>query len=96
MDLSGAQFILSSREKVRDDYLLPAPDVTESEAGPEFTVAALDALVRMKLTSFRLKDRVHLLDLLDVGLIDESWCDRFPPELGARLRELIESMEREL
>jgi len=42
----------------------------------------------MKLTSFRLKDRVHLLDLLDVGLIDEGWCDRFPPELGARFREL--------
>ena len=83
--------MLSSRGEVRADYLLPAPDVTESEAGPEFTVAALDALVRMKLTSFRLKDKVHLLDLLDVGLIDESWCDRFPPELGARLRELIES-----
>ena len=92
----SAIHIVFAREKVRDDYLLPAPDVTESEAGPEFTVAALDALVRMKLTSFRLKDRVHLLDLLDVGLIDESWCDRFPPELGTRLRELIESMEREL
>ena len=92
----SAIHIVFAREKVRDDYLLPAPDVTESEAGPEFTVAALDALVRMKLTSFRLKDRVHLLDLLDVGLVDESWCDRFPPELGTRLRELIESMEREL
>jgi hypothetical protein len=85
--------IVFAREKVRADYLLPAPDVTESEAGPEFTVAALDALVRMKLTSFRLKDKVHLLDLLDVGLIDEAWCNRFPPELGARLRELVESME---
>ena len=92
----SAIHIVFAREKVRDDYLLPAPDVTESEAGPEFTVAALDALVRMKLTSFRLKGRVHLLDLLDVGLIDESWCDRFPPQLGTRLRELIESMEREL
>lgn len=49
----------------------------------------------MKLTSFRLKDKVDLLDLLDVGLVDESWCDRFPPELGARLRELVECMERE-
>lgn len=92
----SAIHIVFAREKIREDYLLPAPDVTESEAGPEFTIAALDALVRMKLTSFRLKDKVHLLDLLDVGLIDESWCDRFPPELGTRLRELIESMEREL
>jgi hypothetical protein len=92
----SAMYIVFAREKVRADYLLPAPDVTESEAGPEFTVAALDALVRMKLTSFRLKDKVHLLDLLDVGLIDETWCNRFPPELGARLRELVESMEQEL
>jgi hypothetical protein len=49
----------------------------------------------MKLTSFRLKDKVHLLDLLEVGLIDASWCDRFPPLLGARLRELLESADRE-
>jgi hypothetical protein len=69
--------------------------VTESEAGPEFTVAALDALVRMKLTAFRLKDKVHLLDLLEVGLIDESWCERLPPELATRLRELMESRDRE-
>lgn len=92
----SAIHVVFAREKVRPDYLLPAPDVTESEAGPEFTVAALDALVRMKLTSFRLKDKVHLLDLLEVRLIDESWCDRFPPELGARLRELIESRDREV
>jgi hypothetical protein len=91
----SAIHVVFAREKVRADYLLPAPDVTESEAGPEFTIAALDALVRMKLTSFRLKDKVHLLDLLDVGLIDESWRDRFTPELGGRLRELIESSELE-
>ena len=92
----SAIHVVFAREKVRPDYLLPAPDVTESEAGPEFTVAALDALVRMKLTSFRLRDKVHLLDLLEVGLIDESWCGRFPPELGARLRELLESRDREV
>jgi hypothetical protein len=92
----SAIHVVFAREKVRPDYLLPAPDVTESEVGPEFTVVALDALVRMKLTSFRLKDKVHLLDLLGVGLIDEKWCDRHPPELGARLRELIESSDREV
>ncbi len=80
-------------EKVRPEYLLPAPDVTESEPGPEFPVLRLEALVRMKLTSFRLKDQVHLLDMLDVGLIDESWCSRFPQSLGDRLRELIESRD---
>ena len=54
----------------------------------------LDALVRMKLTSFRLKDRVHLIDMLDVGLIDQSWCDRLPAELAERLQELIDNPNR--
>ena len=91
----SAIHIVFAAEKVRPDHLVSAPDVTESEPGPEFTVATLEALVRMKLTAFRLKDRVHLLDLLEVGLIDESWCDRFPLELGARLHEIIESPDRE-
>ena len=43
-----------------------------------FRVLRLDALVSMKLTSYRLKDKVHLMDLLDVGLIDDSWFARLP------------------
>ena len=45
----------------------------------------------MKLTSFRLKDRVHLLDMIDVGLLDESWRERFQPELAERLQELLDN-----
>jgi hypothetical protein len=91
----SAIHIVFAGERVRSEHLLPAPDVSESEAGPNFTVATLDALVRMKLTSFRLKDQVHLLDLLEVGLIDDAWCERFPQELADRLRALIDSQERE-
>ncbi len=91
----SAVHVVFAAEKVRPDDLLPLPDVTESEPGPDFAVPTLDALVRMKLTSFRLKDKVHLLDMLEVGLIDESWCGRLPPELAARLKEVIESQERE-
>ena len=40
----------------------------------------------MKLTSFRLKDQVHLMDLLEVGLIDSSWRTVFPAPLAARWR----------
>jgi hypothetical protein len=90
----SAIHVVFAGEKVYPEYLLPAPDVTESETTPEFTIVTLDALVRMKLTSFRLKDKVHLIDLLDVGLIDEQWYDRLPPELGTRLRELTASKER--
>lgn len=45
----------------------------------------------MKLTSFRDKDRTHLRDLLDVGLIDASWCQRLVPELAARLKSLVDT-----
>ena len=91
----SAVHILFAGEKVRPDYLLPAPEVTESETGPDFCVPTLDALVRMKLTSFRLKDKVHLLDLLDVGLIDQGWVGRLSPELAARLHQLMEEQARE-
>jgi len=91
----SAIHVLFAGEEVRPDYPLPAPEVTESEAGPDFPVPTLDALVRMKLTSFRLKDQVHLLDLLEVGLIDGTWCGRFPPALAARLKQLIDTRDRE-
>ena len=90
----SAIHIVFSGERVRPDDTLPIPDVTECVEGPDFPVPTLDALVRMKLTSFRLKDKIHLLDMLDVGLIDEEWCDRLPPELAARLRELAASPDR--
>ncbi|MBN1393614.1 MAG: hypothetical protein JW959_01095 [Pirellulales bacterium] len=47
----------------------------------------------MKLTSFRRKDQMHLLNMIDVGLIDASWLGRFPPELSARLKELLDNPE---
>jgi hypothetical protein len=52
-------------------------------------------LESLKLTSFRLKDKIHLLDMLDVGLIGEEWCDRLPADLAARLKELAASPDRE-
>lgn len=91
----SAIHVLFAGEKVRPDHLLPAPEIDESQPGPDFPVPTLEALVRMKLTSCRLKDQVHLLDLLEVGLIDASWCDRFPAALAARLRQLIETRDRE-
>ncbi|HMC89029.1 MAG TPA: hypothetical protein VKI17_05755 [Gemmataceae bacterium] len=88
-----ALHILYAGEKVRPESLLPAPDVTESEATPTFRLLGLEPLVRMKLTSFRRKDQVHLLDMLAVGLIDESWKIRFPPELADRLQQLLDNPE---
>ncbi len=84
-----AVHVVFAGEKVRTEYMYPAPDISESEPIGSLRVVSLDALVRMKLTSYRLKDRVHLLDLLEVGLIDSSWIHRLPPELSSRLHELI-------
>ena len=88
-----AVHIVFAAEKVRADYAAPAPDVSESEATETFRLLSLDALVRMKLTSFRDKDRVHLRDLMDVGLIDGSWPERMPTVLRARLQELLDNPE---
>jgi hypothetical protein len=88
-----AVHVVFAGEKVRKEYVSPAPDVIESEVSSNFRVLKLDALVRMKLTSFRDKDRTHLRDLLEVGLIDASWCACVPPELRARLEQLIDTPE---
>lgn len=85
-----AVHVVMSGEKVRPSYPLSAPDVDESEATTAFRVLELEALVRMKLTSFRDKDRMHLRDLIDVGLVNATWPSRFPAELGARLQELLD------
>jgi hypothetical protein len=88
-----AVHIVFAAEKVRPDYVSPTPDVSESEATETFRLLSLDALVRMKLTSFRDKDRVHLRDLMDVGLIGESWLEKIPAVLRLRLRQLLENPE---
>jgi len=86
-----AVHVIFAGERVRPEYALPAPDVIESEPAETFRVLRLDALVRMKLTSFCDKDRTHLRDLISVGLVDESWRLKLPDELAARLQSLLDT-----
>jgi len=85
-----AVHVVFSNEKVREGYVTAVPDVDESESGDKFRVLTLEALVRMKLTSYRRKDQMHLLDFIDVELIDQTWCQRFPSELASRLQALLD------
>ena len=87
---SGGVHILYAGEKVwaTDEHTLPNLD--ESERAAEFQVTSLEALLRMKLIAWRLKDRVHLLDMIGVGLIDSTWPARFPAPLGDRLQKLLD------
>ena len=84
-----AVHIIFAGEKVRQDYVAAAPDVDDSEQATDYRVVSLLALVTMKLTSFRDKDRTHVRDMIDVGLVDASWTARLPSELATRLQELL-------
>jgi hypothetical protein len=87
-----ALHVILAGEKVRPDDLIASPEVTESVfAENAYRVINLDALVRMKLTSFRDKDRTHLRDFIDVGLIDESWLQSVPAVLAPRLQQLFDT-----
>ena len=88
-----AVHIVFAGEKVRPDSLVAAPDVTKSEQTESFRLVTLDALVRMKLTAYWDKDRTHLRDLIELGLVEASWCPRLPAELGRRLQSLLDTPE---
>jgi len=88
-----AVHLVFANEKVRSDALSANPDVTESELTESFHLVTLEALVRMKLTSFRDKDRTHLRDLIEVGLVDASWCVRLPLAMRARLQAILDNPE---
>lgn len=77
-------------EKVRPENAVPAPSIDQRQAlEPGKQVVALPALVQMKLLSNRDQDRVHLRDLIDVGLVGRELLKGLPSELVARLDALL-------
>jgi len=86
-----AVHVIFSGEKVRPEYVVAVPDAAESVSFKSYRVLALEALVRMKLTSYRDKDKTHLRDMLEISLIDATWPSRYPPELASRLQHLIDT-----
>ncbi|MBN2559867.1 MAG: hypothetical protein JXQ75_02925 [Phycisphaerae bacterium] len=86
--------VVFAKERIRPHHTYPAPDPDEtvrSDAG--FVVGDLLALVRMKLQSFRDIDRVHIRDVLSVGLIDAPLAGKLPADLRKRLKEIQSTME---
>jgi hypothetical protein len=88
-----AVHVLFANEKVKETDLIPAPDVDESVEIEAHRTLSLESLVRMKLNVYRDKDRMHLRDMLDVGLIDETWVHRYPAELSSRLQKILDDPE---
>ena len=84
---SAVHFIFVS-EKVRPEYLEPVPDFSQAPKIDGLAVAPVADLVRMKLTSFRDKDRVHIRDMDSVGLITPEIEAGLPEILRQRLAEV--------
>ena len=85
----GLHILLAGR-KFRPDYVSPTPHVEQSRLINGKRIVELNELVEMKLNSYRDKDRTHLRDMIQIGLIDATWPERFEPELGRRLQSLID------
>ena len=85
-----ALHIVWANEPVTADSPLPAPDPAEAEDCGGVRLIALDALLRMKLAAFRDKDRVHVRDLIEVGLVGEKEVAGLPEVLQKRLRTLLD------
>ncbi len=82
-------------EKVRPEYELPSPQIDErEELSPGLPVVSLAGLVRMKLLSYRDRDRVHLTDMIEVGLIGREMLATLTPELTKRLEVLLSEAGR--
>lgn len=88
-----AVHVIVANEKVAENDPVSAPDVNEAEQVAGYRLVTLEALIRMKLVAFRDKDRMHLRDLLSVGLFDQSWIHRYPPELAAKLQTILDDPE---
>lgn len=86
-----AVHLIYAGQKIRPEHVLEAPDVDDSGIGKEFKVIPLQSLVSIELVAWRRKNRVHLQDLIGVGLIDSSWPQRFQEPLGSRLQELLDN-----
>ncbi len=90
---SGVHLVWAS-ERVRPSYSHPAPNVDETTRSlAPFAVLELAALVRMKLTSLRDIDRVHIADLLRTGLITDDVRARLPADLCERLLDIENGLE---
>jgi hypothetical protein len=86
----GGIHLVFADEKVRPEYEYAVPSIPEGAPRSQdgYAVMPLESLVRIELTSFHLKDRVHLRDLLDVEMITPEIEQTLPPDLMARLQEL--------
>lgn len=84
----NAVHLVFSEEKVREDQAMLNPPIRPEELelhGRKLYVIAVQDLVRMKLSSYRDKDRVHVRAMDAAGLITPEIERGLPSELHSRL-----------
>ena len=84
----NAVHIVFVGEKVRNEYVEAVPASAPEINARGFYIAPVSDLVHMKLTSFRLKDKVHIQDLDGVGLITTEIEQSLSEPLRQRLAEV--------
>jgi len=84
----GAVHLVFLNEKVRPAYVEAVPASEPSRTKEGLCIAPVVDLVHMKLTSFRLKDKVHIQDMDAVGLITPEIEATLSPILAERLAEV--------
>jgi hypothetical protein len=91
----SAVHLLFAGEKVRDADVEPVPALSEPGIDSEdgVLVTSVASIVRMKLISFRQRDKTHIIDMDSVGLITPEIQAGLPEALRERL-ERVRAEER--
>jgi hypothetical protein len=86
--------LVFSEERVRDTQPVPNPPIAPEVRrihGKEIKIVPVRDLVRMKLSAFRDKDRVHVRSMDAAGLITAEIVESLPADLKARLQHVRET-----
>jgi hypothetical protein len=84
----SAVHLVFAGERVRPSDPEPIPFSDPVQTAEGVLLAPVKDLLRMKLTSFRLKDKVHIQDMDSVGLITPETEESLPDALRERLKEV--------
>ena len=80
--------VLFAGERIRSHDLVAAPGVKVGIIREGVPALDLRELLILKLIAYRDIDRVHIRDMIRVGLIDDAVAEQIPPELRPRLEEI--------
>jgi hypothetical protein len=83
-----AVHMIFSGEKVKPDYSDPVPDIGACRILQGVRLVPVEDLIRMKLTSFRLKDQMHVQDLDEAGVITPEIESALSPLHRQRLQQV--------